>query len=195
MGGKPRGARQYICFCFALLTLISGCSTVDEVHRQQELREALANGDRLLLQGDFTGSLRVFENVAAMAQEQSPADAAWYRIGLIYADPQNPNRDRHKAIGSFNRVNALYPESPLAVQAKIWAGVLNEAENSRQEVERSKEIIEFSKQEAERNRLALEKSKQEIERSRQEIERTKQILEKSRQVDLEIEEKRRVRGR
>jgi hypothetical protein len=116
-------------------------------------------------------------------------------MGLIYADPQNPKRDRRKAIGSFQRVTVDYPESPWAGQAKIWTGVLREAEESGQEVKRSREIIEISKQEAERSRQELEKSKQEIERSRQEIERTKQIIERSRQVDIEIEEKRRVRGR
>jgi outer membrane protein assembly factor BamD (BamD/ComL family) len=118
-----------------------------------------------------------------------------YNMGLVYAHPQNPKRDRRKAIGSFQRVTAHYPESPWVGQAKIWMGVLSEAEETGQEVKRSKEIIEISKQEAERSRQELEKSRQEIEKTRQEIERTKQIIERSRQVDIEIEEKRRVRGR
>ncbi len=195
MGGKPFRSRQYICFCFALLIFISGCSVIDDFHRQRELRQALTSGSQLLLQGDFDGSLQAFENAAVLAQDQPPADFAAYNIGLVYAHPQNPQRDRRKAIDSFTRVASRYPESPWAGQAMIWVGVLNEVEESRQEVERSKEIIELAKQEAERNRQALEKSQQEIEKSRQEIERTKQIMEKSRQVDIEIEEKRRVRGR
>ena len=195
MCGKPTRARQYIHFCLALLIFICGCSALDDLRRREELREALVHGNQLLLQGDFENSLKVFENVAAMAQRQPPADLATYNIGLVYAHPQNPNKDRRKAIGSFEQVTALFPESPLAGQAKIWMGVLSEAEESRLEVKRSRAIIELSQQEVERSRQELEKSKQEIERSRQEIERNKQIIERSRQVDIEIEEKRRVRGR
>lgn len=195
MGGKPIRSRQHIHLCFAVLIFLSGCSVFDDFHRQQELREALASGGQMLMQGDFEGSLKTFESVAAIAHDEPPADLAVYNIGLVYAHPQNPKKDRLKAIGSFRQVAALYPNSPWAGQAKIWVSVLSEAEQTQQEVERSKEIVELVKQEAERSREALEKSKQEVEKSRQEIERTKQIIEKSRQVDIEIEEKRRVRGR
>ena len=195
MGGKPTRPRQHVCFCLALLILFSGCSLFGDVQRQRELSEALANGDQLLRQGDFDGSLKAFENVAALAQDQPPADVAVYNMGLVYAHPRNPNQDRLKAIGSLNRVVTGYPESPLAAQAWIWLGVLSEAEASKQEIERSKQIIESSNQEVERSRQALEKSLQEVEKSRQEIERTRQIIEKSKQVDIEIEQKRRVLGR
>lgn len=195
MGGKPVGAWQQVYFCLALLVQFLGCSAVDDLQRQQQVREALASGDQLLSRGDFDGSLKAFASAAEIAQDQAPADAAWYKIGLIYLHPRNPKKDRHQAIGSFSRVFSRFPESSWAEQAKIWVSVLNEAEEANQNLEISKETIEASRQEAEQNRQALEKSKQEIEKSHQEIERAKQIIEKSRQVDIEIEEKRRVRGR
>lgn len=195
MGGKPVRARQQIYFCLALLIFFSGCSAIDDLHRQREMREALANGDQLLARGDFDGSLKAFESVAESARDQAPADAAWYKMGLIHLHPRNPKKDPNQAIGSFSRVFSRFPESSWAEQAKIWVGVLNEAEASTRDLEKSKETIEAARQEAERNRQALEKSKLEIEKTRQEIERTKQIIEKSRQVDIEIEEKLRARGR
>lgn len=195
MGGKPVGARQQIYFCLALLIFFFGCSAIDDLERQRQVREALANADQLLARGDFDGSLKAFESVAEIAREQAPADAAWYKMGLIHLHPRNPKKDTHQAIGSFSRVFSRFPESSWAEQAKIWVGVLNEAETSTRDLEKSKEAIEAARQEAERNRQALEKSKLEIEKSRQEIERTKQIIEKSRQVDIEIEEKLRARGR
>jgi len=182
MGGKPIRPRQHIYFCFALLIFFSACSLVDDIERQRQLQDGLA----LLQQGDFDGSLKAFETVAAIAQDQPPADAANYHMGLVYAHWQNPKRDRPKAIGAFSRVVARFPDSPWAGQAKIWIGVLSEGEESKQEIERSKQLLEKSRQEAERSRQAAEKSKQEIERA-------KQILEKSRQVDIEIEQKRRER--
>ena len=195
MGGKPVRPRQQVYFCLALLIFFSGCSLFDDFQRQRELRDGLANGDQLLLRGDFDGSLKAFDNVAFIAQDRPPADIAVYNMGLVYAHPDNPKKDRRKAIGSFSRVVARYPESPWAEPAKIWVGVLSEAEESKLEIERAKEIIEISNQDAERSRQALEKSRQEVEKSRQEVEKTKQIIERSKQVDIEIEQKRRDRGR
>jgi len=195
MGGKPARPRQQIYFCLALLVYLSGCSLIDDIGRQRKLREELASGDQLLSRGDFAGSLKAFENVAEIARDRAPADAALYKMGLIYVHPRNPNMDRHQAIGSFSQVFSRFPGSSWAEQARIWVGVLNEAEVLTRDLERSKETLEASRQEVERNHQALEKSKQEIEKSHQEIERTRQIIEKSRQVDIEIEEKRRVRGR
>lgn len=164
------------------------------------MREVLANGTLSLAQGRYDASLKDFQNVLASAHDQPPADAATYNIGLVYAHPQNPQRDRQKAIASFNRVIARFPNSQLAEPAKIWIGVLSESEERQQEIARSKEEIEKSHQESEQSRLAIEKAKQELEKTRlelekskQEIEKSKQMIEKSKQVDMEIEQKRRDR--
>ncbi len=193
MGEKPIRPRQHIYFCLALLMFFSACSLVDDLDRQRQLWDGLARGDQLLRQGDFDGSLKAFESVTEIARDQAPADAAWYKMGIIHLHPRNPKKDRHQALGSFSRVFSRFPESVWAEQAKIWVDVLNGAEESTRDLEKSKEMLEAARQEAERNRQALEKSKLEIEKSRQEIERTKQIIEKSRQVDIEIEQKRRER--
>jgi len=202
MGGKPVRPGHGFYFCFALLVYLSGCSLINDLSRQRQLSDELASGNQLLIHGDFDESLKTFENVAARAKDQPPADAATYNIGLVQAHPQNPKQDRPKAIVAFNRVIARYPDSPWAEPAKIWVSVLSEAEESKQELQRSKQLVEKSKLELERNRQAMEKSQQDIERSRielektrQEVEKTKQMIEKSKQVDIEIEQKRRERGR
>lgn len=202
MGGKRRGRRQHFYFCLALLISFPGCALLGGSARDREIGEALAKGRQMLARGDYDGSLNAFQNILALAQDKPPGDAASYNIGLVYADPQYDKRDIQKAIGAFNRVIAVYPESPWAAEAKVWLGVLNEAEESKQEIEKARELIEKSRQETERNRLALERSKQEIEKARielekskQEIEKSKQMIEKSKQIDIEIEKKRRERGR
>jgi outer membrane protein assembly factor BamD (BamD/ComL family) len=120
----------------------------------------------------------------------------------VYAHPQNPHQDRQKARGSFQRVLTQYPESRFTEPAKAWVGVLNEIDATKQEIERTKLEAEKSKQEIEKSRLAAERSKQEaeksrleLEKSRQEFEKAKQLIEKSKQVDIQIEKKRRARGR
>ncbi len=202
MGGKPIRSGHGFYFCFALLIYLSGCSSFYDLSQQRQLGEELASGNQLLIHGDFDGSLKTFENVVMRAKDRPPADAAIYNIGLVQAHPQNPKRDRPQAIGSFNLVITRYPDSPWAEPAKVWISVLSEAEESKQEIEKSKQLVEKSQLELEHNRQAMEKSKQEIEKSRleleksrQEIEKTKQMIEKSKQVDIEIEQKRRERGR
>jgi outer membrane protein assembly factor BamD (BamD/ComL family) len=164
------------------------------------MRDALATANAMLVRGDFDGSLRHYQSVAAAAQEKPPADVALYRIGLVHAHPQNPQRDLQSALASFSRVVSAYPESPWAEPAKVWIAVLEETADAQRDIEKSRLAIERSKREIEQNRQAMEKSKQEIERSRlelekikQEIEKTRQVIEKSKQVDIEIDQKQRHR--
>ena len=202
MGGKPIGRWQQICICLALLIIISGCSLFQESNQRRDLRQALTQGHQLLAHADYEGSLNAFQNVIVIARDQPPADAAIFYIGVVEAHPQNPRRDRRKALGSFTRVLSQYPESKFAEPAKAWIGVLNEIDATKQEIERTKLEAEKSKQEIEKSRLAAERSKQdaeksrlELERSRQEFEKAKQLIEKSKQVDIQIKKKRRERGR
>lgn len=202
MGGKPVRPRQYFYFCFALLISLAGCSLLQNASRERELDNALTKGDALLAQGDFGGSLNAFRDVWDAAGNKPPGDRALYDMALVYAHPRNPNRDLQKAAELFQQTLDDYPGSALAEQARIWIAVLDETEKARQEVEAARLEIERSEQEAEKNRLAIEKSQQEIEKSRlelektrQEIEKTKQVIEKSKQIDIEIDQKRRDRGR
>ncbi len=113
MGGKPIGQWQQICICFALLIIVSGCGLFQESNRRWELREALTQGHQLLARGDFDGSLKAFKNVIVIAKDQPPADSANYNIGVLYAHPQNPRKDRQKAVGSFERVVTRLSGEPI----------------------------------------------------------------------------------
>jgi tetratricopeptide (TPR) repeat protein len=202
MGRKRVRPRQHFYFCFALLISVAACSLLQDANRERDLDDALAKGNQLLAQNDFDESLKTFRDVWTSARNKPPADLALYSMALVYAHPQNPNRDLQKAAEFFDRTIEEYPSSPLVGQARIWIAVLDDAAKAKQEVEEARQEIERSKQEAEKNRLAIEKSKQEIEKSRlelektrQEIEKTKQVIEKSKQIDIEIDQKRRDRGR
>lgn len=162
----------------------------------------MRQGQVLFARGDFPGSLKEYQRVQSLAQETSPSDQASFNIGLIYADPRNPQRDNQKAIGAFRGVSDHHPESSWADQSRIWIAALEELarakreiEESKLEVEKSKQVVDQSRREIERSKQVIEQSKQEIEKLKQEIEKSKQALEKSRQVDIEIEKKRRIRGK
>jgi hypothetical protein len=200
MGRERAGQRQHFHFCFALLIFVAGCSLGQEPSPERALGEALQSGERLLVGGDYEGSLRAFQSVALSARDKSPADTAVYKTGVVYAHPDNPRRDLEKAKAAFTRVVSSYPSSLWVEESQAWIGVLRDAEQSKQEVEASRRELEKWQAELEKNRQAVERSKQEIEKSRlelektrQEVEKTKQVIEKSRQVDIEIDQKRRDR--
>lgn len=202
MGGKSVGRGQYICVCFALLSALAGCGLVQEWHKRQDIRESLRQAQSLLMQADYAASITEYQKVLALAPERSPSDAALFNIGVIYAHPFNPQRDPQKAYSHFSQVIAGYPASPWRQPAQAWIGVLDDAEKSQKEIERSKQTLEQSKQELEtakqeleKSRQAIDKTKAELEKSRLEIEKSRQVIEKSRQVDIEIEQKKRARGR
>jgi hypothetical protein len=202
MGRERAGQGQHFCFCLALLIFVSGCSLWQESSRQREMRESLQAGNQMLVHGDFDGSLKAFQSVVLTAQDKPPADVAVYKTGVLFAHPHNPKRDLRKAMSAFSQVVTSFPSSGWAEQARVWVELLKEAEEAKQKAEQSREAIERSQLELEKNRQAMEKSKQEMERSRaelertrQEIEKTRQVIEKSKQVDIEIDQKRRDRGR
>jgi tetratricopeptide (TPR) repeat protein len=167
-----------------------------------EIRDAMLQGQALFARGDFPGSLKEYQRVQSLAQETSPSDAASFNIALIYTDPRNPQRDNQKAMAAFQGMIARHPESPWVDQSRIWIAALEdlgraqrEIQESKLELEKYKQVIEQSRRELEKSKQLLDQSKQEIEKLKQEIEKSKQVLEKSRQVDIEIEQKRRTRGK
>lgn len=202
MGRKPVRPGQQVFLYLALLGLISGCGILSDLRERAEIRDAMLQGQALFDRGDFSGSLKEYQRVQSLAQEASPSDAASFNIALIYADPRNPLRDNQKAMGAFQEVMARYPESPWVDQSRIWIAALEdlartkrELEESKLEVEKSRQVIEQSRREMEKSKQLLDQSKQDIDKLKQEIEKSKQVLEKSRQVDIEIEQKRRIRGK
>jgi len=94
--------------------------------------EHLAQGNRLLLAGDFKSSFAENEKALALSGAASPGDIALFNMGLIYAHQNNPEKDYKKSIAYFNRLLNEFPKSGLAEQAKIWIGVLDVIEKSKQ---------------------------------------------------------------
>lgn len=202
MGRKSIGARQPICLCLALLILLPGCNWVQNWQERENVRESMAQGQSLLIRAEYDDAIKEYEKVLAIARDRAPSDLALYHIGVIHAHPYNSNRDPQKAVRLFKQVVNDFPASPWRQQAQAWIVLMDEASKSKEESESSKRSTDDSRQEAEKfrqeaekYRQQMEKQKAEIERMRREVEKTRHVIEKSRQVDIEIEQKKRDRGR
>jgi TolA-binding protein len=93
-----------------------------------------------MAQRDYDGSLKLSERALAQAGSQGPADEALFSLGLIYAHLDNPKKDYAKALTYFQRLVKEFPKSPLAEEAKAWAGVLQENQSLKEVIEKTKEV-------------------------------------------------------
>jgi tetratricopeptide (TPR) repeat protein len=128
MGRERIRAWEYIYFCVAGLIFLSlsSCAAIQEHRQNKELRTDLLRGQKLLAQRNYDAALEAYQKVLSISPHKPPADEALFNLGLAYAHFGNPKKDYKKSIELFLRVLNDYPESHLAVQAKIWVGVLLE---------------------------------------------------------------------
>ncbi len=162
MGRKRTRTREFICLCVASLMLFTcfRCTFLDEKQKiglkKEEARgreeaskiisEHLLQARKLLEQRDYDGSVRENQKVLSLAGQNPPADEALFNLGVIYAHPGNPRKDYGRSVGFFRKLTKDYPQSPLAVQARIWTGVLLENEKMSQTIQKLNQVIEESKQ-------------------------------------------------
>ena len=92
----------------------------------------LQRGQQLLARGDFAGALRANREVLARFPQTPPGDEALFNMGLIHIHYANPKRDIGQAQIFFARLMKEFPESPRAEEARIWVGILETMEKTRQ---------------------------------------------------------------
>jgi tetratricopeptide (TPR) repeat protein len=143
MGREPIRARKYVYFCVASLIFLPllSCAVIQEHRESKELRAHLLRGQKLLAQRNYDAALEAYQKVLSLSPHKPPEDEALFNMGLAYAHFGNPKKDYKKSIDLFLRILNDYPESHLAVQAKIWVGVLLESTESIKKTERLKETI------------------------------------------------------
>ncbi len=114
----------YLCAAGLIFLSLSGCAAMQEHRQNKEVRAYLLRGQNLLAQRNYDAALEAYQKVLSLSPHKPPEDEALFSLGLIYAHFGNPKKDYRTSIDFFLRVLNDYPQSHLAVQAKIWAGVL-----------------------------------------------------------------------
>jgi len=117
------------------------CAVIREHRENKELREYLLRGQKLLTQRNYDAALEAYQKVLSLSPRKPPEDEALFNMGLAYAHFGNPKKDYKKSIDLFLRVLNDHPQSRLAVQARIWVGVLLESTESIKKIERLQEAM------------------------------------------------------
>ena len=130
MGGKRAPKRQYLFLystcLLAILLISSGCATCFNIQARWQSQNRLDRAEQLLRKGDFAGALKADKAIIENLPECSPGDQALFHMGMIWAHPENPEKDYNKALACFQQLVGNFPESHLRGEAMVWIGTLKE---------------------------------------------------------------------
>lgn len=126
-----------------MLLAASACAPLKAALCGPEKESRLPSLQALIDRGDFDEAMRKSEEILAASRDPH-GDEALYALGLVFAHAENPKKDYRKARDHFARLVKEFPRSPLAGESKIWIGVLDMFEKTKQvdiEIEGKKKVI------------------------------------------------------
>ncbi len=149
MGGKRSGKRKHIQLCLAVLILLSplACAFDQMMSTRmvdasgEEARAHLVLGRKFFAEGNFTSALNENEKVLSLAGRDTPIDEALFTIGLIHAHFDNLAKDYGKSLIALRKLINDYPGSPLAQQAKVIVGLIQDSDKLNRRVEKLNHTI------------------------------------------------------
>jgi len=129
-----------------ILIFFVGCAVNKRVEAGKDAGEYIITGQKLLDQGDYEGALKENMKAISLCKSNPPGDEGLFNTGLIYAHYGYPKKDYHKALDYFKKLVKVYPQSPLAGEAKIWIEILRENMRLNVVIKELNQVINKSKQ-------------------------------------------------
>ena len=128
MGRKRETKRKYLFLYGACLLVVmilnDGCATTSNLQTRWQARKDLELAEKLLSKGDYAGALKENEKIVRLFPSESPGDSALFYMGLIWAHPNNPQKNYAKALESFQMIDRDYPQSELKEEVSVWSDVI-----------------------------------------------------------------------
>jgi len=126
MGKKREKQGKYLFLhgaCFlAILFLSAGCATTSNFQKRWQGHKHLDMAEKFLSKGDYEEALKEDEEVIRLFPGISPGDNALFHMGLIWAHPDNPQRNYKNS----QRLIRDFPRSDLREEVRVWVGAMNE---------------------------------------------------------------------
>ena len=125
-GKKGKHLFLHGAFVLAALLLSAGCATSEGIQRKWQGYKHVDQAEKLMEQGKYAEALTHSEEALRLWPEDSPGDIALFHMGLVWAHPNNPQKNYEKALECFERLVHEFPRSTLSEEAGVWIGVTKE---------------------------------------------------------------------
>ena len=189
----------YPAFGVALFLGIWGCAQFQPKWRGEQ---RLARARTLFAEGKYEDAMRETKEVLRLFP-RTLGDEALFQVGLIYAHPNNRDRNYEESLKWFQRVIEEFPRSELKAQADVGASVLGEILDKEKEIvglrqrnsyvektlRTEKEKVKELEGKGEKLKAQVEKSKIQVEQLHEEVKKLKDQLLRLKEIDLGVEEK------
>lgn len=150
MGKKPGKKGKHILLYSAGLLIIffsiAGCTASSSHQKKSDGHKHFESGVALMTKGDFEGALKEYEEVLRLFSGVAPSDEALFQMGLIWARPDNPQKDYKKGLEYFQRLERQFPQNALTGQTKVLISLINEVILDNGKIREQGEEINFLKQ-------------------------------------------------
>ena len=184
MGKKRKREGKYLFFysacVLAFILLCSGCSHLLNCQKRWEAWEYVEKAENLMFKGSYEEAIIENERILSLFPHSEPGDKVLFNLGLIHAYPDNPKRDYKKSLICFQNVINEFSQSKLKEKAIVLASIITELIRSDNEIKNFEKTVD-----------CLKNSQKEY---KQNIEKLKEQLRKLKEIDIVIEEKKRVRS-
>ncbi|SEM37196.1 L,D-transpeptidase catalytic domain [Syntrophus gentianae] len=111
----------FIAFIMIILMMIGGCGPF---HEGFLLRSHYQEADDLFSRGSYRASLSKYEQI--MNEYPEAGDGVLFKMGVIYAYPENEQRDYQKSLECFQKILNDYPESGYRQDSKLMIPLIKD---------------------------------------------------------------------
>ena len=184
MGNKRKREGKYLFFysacLLAFILLCSGCAHLLNFQKRWEAREHVEKAENLMFKGSYEEAIIENERILSLFPHSEPGDKALFNVGLIHAYPDNPKRDYKKSLICFHSIINDFSQSKLRDKATVLASIITELIRNDNEIKHLEKTVNY-----------LKNGQKEY---KQNIETLKEQLRTLKEIDIVIEEEKRVRS-
>lgn len=131
--GKQQGEqRQQLflhgtCLLAALFLLMNGCTaTTLNFKKEWQGRRCLDQAEQWVKEGNYGEAIKAYDQVIALSPGAPPGDSALFGQGILWAHPDNAQKNHKKALKCFQRLVRDFPRSDLTYQGNVMISMLND---------------------------------------------------------------------
>ena len=105
---------------------------LEMIEQERNAHVSYRRSKELIRKNGLHKSLKEYEKILSRFPDRPPGDEALFNIGLIYIHNDNPKKKYKESLQMFKKLVHDFPQSDYIEEARIWIGLLEVIEKSKQ---------------------------------------------------------------